>query len=150
MILLLTDLSALVHPTPISLLSSPTTSLASHACSTTLHALSDLHNLFSPATLTTPTSAPLIKRPQTAPQRPPKALVLGAQKLVFYAAIVAAPGTSETLGLIEQTLDMERQKREVESKVAEGGLRERKERLKAAAAEVGSVSEGRAKIEKIG
>lgn len=150
MILLLSDLTALLRPSPISLLTFPTPSLASHACSTTLHALSDLHNLFSPPTLPPSTSTSLIKRPQSAPQRAPKALILGAQKLVFYAAIVAVPGTNETLGAIAHTLDVERQKREVEGAEAEGGIRGQKERLQAKEAKVGSRGEDRARIEEIG
>ncbi|KAL8276114.1 hypothetical protein RQP46_011496 [Phenoliferia psychrophenolica] len=152
LILLLGDLTALLQPTPISLLTTPLPTLASHPCATTLHALSDLHNLFTPKSNATPVpaSAPLIKRPQTTPQRPTKALVLAAQKLVFYAAIVAAPGSSEALGIISNTLEQEKREREVESVVSEGGIRERRDKMAAAQGQVADVSEGRAKIVEIG
>lgn len=51
-----------------------------------------------------------------------------AQKLLFYAAIVGAPGENEVLGVVARTVGEEGRRREREGAVDEGGIEERKVR----------------------
>ncbi|BGP41380.1 hypothetical protein JCM10449v2_005358 [Rhodotorula kratochvilovae] len=108
--LLLHDVSTILRPTPVAAISPSSSPLASHALALALHALSDLYHLFALALSSSPPApkhatsqsggaGPTITRPLIA--RPSGAAPLSKQqrtqcalasaKLLFYAAVLAAP-----------------------------------------------------------
>jgi len=140
--LLLQDVSTLLHPMSVALISPSSSPLASHALSAALHALSDVHHLFAAALSTSPArrapqhathqtggagptiTKPLIARPSTAAplsKQQRSQCALGGAKALFYAAVLGAPQGAGA-GVVEGCAGLSRQAAEL------GGRREREER----------------------
>ncbi|GAA5942016.1 hypothetical protein JCM3775_004316 [Rhodotorula graminis] len=161
--LLLQDVSALLRPNPVALISPSSSPLASHALSAALHALSDVHHLFAVALSTSTRRAPapqhathqtggagptitkpLISRPSTAAalSKPARAqCALGGAKALFYAALLGAPqgagaGVVEACGALSGEARELAGRREREEREREGRVeRAREERERRAAGE---------------
>ncbi|BGP49530.1 hypothetical protein JCM10450v2_005422 [Rhodotorula kratochvilovae] len=108
--LLLHDVSTLLRPAPVAAISPSSSPLASHALALALHALSDLDHLFALALASSPSAPknatsqsggggptvtrPLIARPSGAAplsKQQRTQCALASAKLLFYAAVLAAP-----------------------------------------------------------
>ncbi|GJN90213.1 hypothetical protein Rhopal_003212-T1 [Rhodotorula paludigena] len=149
--LLLRDVATLLRPAPISAISPASSSpLASHALAPVLHAVSDLHHLFSTALASASSSAksgstangptvsrPLIARPRTTlplskSQR--QQCTLASAKLVFYTAFLAAPAAAEgglvsACGVIAEQAEKEAGAREGEEERREEAVERTREEL---------------------